>query len=79
MSYKRDSRSTFHRTNYARDISNLLIENYGSRVRIFENSIPMSVRAAEISAEGVSIYKHDPNGKVASAYQSLTEEVLGNE
>ena len=53
--------------------------NYASRVRIFENSIPMSVRVAEISAEGVSIYKHDPNGKVASAYQSLTEEVLGNE
>ena len=68
-----------NRTNYARDISNLLVENYGSRVRIFENSIPMSVRAAEISAEGVSIYQHDPNGKVASAYQSLTEEVLGNE
>ena len=45
----------------------------------FENSIPMSVRAAEISAEGVSIYEHDPNGKVASAYQSLTEEVLANE
>lgn len=68
-----------NRTNYARDISNLLIENYGSRVRIFENSIPLSVRAAEISAEGVSIYQHDPNGKVASAYQSLTEEVLANE
>ena len=66
-------------TNYAKDISNLLIENYGNRVRIFENSIPMSVRAAEISAEGVSIYKHDPNGKVASAYQSLTEEVIGDE
>ena len=68
-----------NRTNYARDISNLLIENYGSRVRIFENNIPMSVRAAEISAEGVSIYEHEPNGKVASAYQSLTEEVLANE
>lgn len=68
-----------NRTNYAKDISNLLIENYGNRVRIFENSIPMSVRAAEISAEGVSIYKHDPNGKVASAYQSLTEEVIGDE
>ena len=68
-----------NRTNYAKDISNLLIENYGSRVKIFKESIPMSVRAAEISAEGVSIYQHDPNGKVASAYQSLTEEVLGNE
>ena len=67
------------RTNYAKDISALLIENYGSKVRIFENSIPISVRAAEISAEGVSIYQHDPKGKVASAYQSLTEEVLSNE
>ena len=67
------------RTNYAKDISALLIENYGSKVRIFENSIQISVRAAEISAEGVSIYQHDPKGKVASAYQSLTEEVLGNE
>lgn len=63
-----------NRTNYAKDISNLLIENYGSKVHIFENSIPMSVRAAEMS-----IYKHDPNGKVASAYQSLTKEVLCNE
>ncbi len=68
-----------NRTNYAKDISNLLIENYGSKVHIFENSIPVSVRAAEISAEGVSIYKHDPNGKVASAYKSLTKEVLCNE
>ena len=55
------------------------MENYGSKVRIFENSIPISVRAAEISAEGVSIFQHDPKGKVAGAYQSLTEEVLDNE
>lgn len=67
------------RTNYARDISRLVIENYGSRVRIFENSIPISVRAAEISAEGISIYQHDPKGKVAGAYQSLTREVLADE
>ena len=66
------------RTNYARDISALLVENYGNRVRIFENSIPMSVRAAETSAEGISIYQHDPKGRVADAYQSLTKEVLGN-
>lgn len=68
-----------NRTNYARDISRLVVENYGSRVRIFENSIPISVRAAEISAEGISIYQHDPKGKAASAYQSLTMEVLANE
>lgn len=67
------------RTNYARDISAMLREAYGDKVRIFTNNIPVSVRAAEISAEGVSIYAHDPRGKVALAYHSLTEEVLGNE
>ena len=67
------------RTNYAKDISTMLIESYGSKVKIFSNNIPISVRAAEISAEGVSIFKHDPKGKVASAYLSLTEEVLANE
>ena len=67
------------RTNYAKDISTMLIESYGSKVKIFSNNIPTSVRAAEISAEGVSIFAHDPKGKVASAYLSLTEEVLANE
>ena len=66
------------RTNYAKDISSMLKEAYGSKVKIFSNIIPISVRAAEISAEGISIYRHDPKGKVASAYYSLTEEVLGN-
>ena len=68
-----------NRTNYAKDISALVIENYGTKVKIFENSIPISVRAAESSAEGISIYQHDPKGKVAMAYLSLTEEVLANE
>ena len=67
------------RTNYAKDISTMLRESYGSKVKIFSNNIPTSVRAAEISAERVSIFAHDPKGKVASAYLSLTEEVLANE
>ena len=41
--------------------------------------IPMSVRAAEASAEGVSIYKYDGNGKVALAYMKIVEEVLNHE
>ena len=68
-----------NRTNYAKDISALVIENYGTKVKIFENSIPISVRAAESSADGISIYKHEPKGKVAMAYLFLTEEVLANE
>ena len=67
-----------HRTNYAKEIIAMLKEAYGNKVKIFEKTIPLSVRAAECSAEGSSIYRHDPKGKVAAAYQSLTEEVLAN-
>lgn len=35
------------------------------------------MRAAEISAEGKSIYAHDPKGKVAEAYTALTKEFIG--
>lgn len=66
------------RTNYAREISNMVYEAYSSSVRVFANGIPMSVRAAEISAEGSSIYVYDPKGKVSSAYSALTKEVLNN-
>ena len=67
-----------NRTNYAKDIDAMIRESYGCKVKIFANNIPNSVRAAEISAEGVSIFLHDPKGKVALAYLSLTEEVLAN-
>ena len=66
------------RTNFAKEISSLIRETYGSKLKVYAADIPRSVRAAEISAEGVSIYKHDPVGKVADAYRSLTKEVLAN-
>ena len=67
------------RTNFARDISIQIREVYGDRVHIFTNCIPLSVRAAETTAEGKSIYLHDPKGIVANGYYSLTEEVLEHE
>ena len=39
----------------------------------------LTARAAETSAEGKSIYIHDPRGKVAKSYEELTEEVLVHE
>lgn len=67
-----------NRTNYAKDISNLIRQTYGSKLKVYKTEIPHSVRAAEISAEGKSIYAHDPKGKVADAYRELTKEVLKN-
>jgi chromosome partitioning protein len=65
-----------NRTMYAREISTLLRDTYGLKLKVFETDIPHSVRAAEISAKGVSIFTHDPKGKVAEAYRELTKEVL---
>ena len=64
------------RTNNSREITTRLRETYGSRIRVFDTEIPRSVRAAEISAEGKSIFSHDPDGKVAKAYHTLTKEVI---
>ena len=64
------------RTTYAKEISALLRDTYGAKLKVFDTDIPHSVRAAEISAEGRSIYAHDPKGKVAEAYSVLTKEVL---
>ena len=67
-----------NRTNYAKDISSLIRESYGGKLKVYKTDIPRSVRAEEISAEGKSIFKHDPKGKVADAYRVLTKEVLNN-
>ena len=63
------------RSNFTKDTITLIHETYDGKIKIYENSIPLSVRAAETSAEGKSIYLHDPRGKVAKAYESLTLEV----
>ncbi len=67
------------RTNFAKEISALLRENYGNQIKIFKTEIPHSVRAKESSAEGKSIYAYDPHGKVAAAYENLTREVMNLE
>lgn len=67
------------RTVYAKDIFAKVNEVYGSTIGTFESYIPMSVKAAETSAEGRSIFEHCGTGKVAIAYEALTKEVLIDE
>ena len=66
---------TDNRTNYGKQISNLIRQAYGKHLKVFEQTIPRSVRAAETSAAGKSIFAYDPKGKVAEAYKSLAKEV----
>ena len=67
------------RTNLAKDISQLIRKTYGGNIKVFKTEIPLSVKAAETSAVGKSIYSYNKNGKVADAYRNLTKEVMNNE
>ena len=67
-----------YRTNYAKDVSTKVRETYGTNIPIFESVIPISVKAAEASAEGISIYGHCVNCKVDTAYKELTQELLSD-
>jgi chromosome partitioning protein len=67
------------RTNLANDVIDELRDYYGGKVNIFTTEIPHSIRAAETSAAGVSIFQHEKSGKVATAYEQLTKEVLALE
>lgn len=67
------------RTVYAKDIFSKVKEVYGNTIGTYKAYIPMSVKAAETSAEGKSIFEHCGTGKVAIAYEALSKEVLHNE
>ena len=58
-------------------IDALVRQAFGSKIKVFAQGMPRSVRAAETSAEGKSIFAHDPKGKVAEAYRTLTRESNG--
>jgi chromosome partitioning protein len=66
------------RTNFTKDIIALVENAYGGKIHIFSEHIPHSVRAAETTAQGISIFSHDPSGRVAAAYAALTREVLSD-
>ena len=65
-----------NRTNNAKAIISSLRSSVGENLRVFNTEIPFSVRAAESSLEGKSIFAHDKNGKVAAAYEAMTQEVM---
>jgi len=66
------------RAHFTQEIITLVENAYGDNIRIFGEHIPRSVRASESTAQGISIFSYDPNGKVAAAYSALTREVLSD-
>lgn len=65
------------RTNYAKEIIQLLRNEYGNTIKIFENLIPRSIKQDETAVSGNSIYKYAKNSKVAKSYEAFVSEIIG--
>lgn len=65
------------RTNLAKSTVEALRENFGCRIRIYRTTIPVAVKAAEVSSKGKSIYAYHVKRHKALAVRitELTEEL----
>lgn len=66
------------RTNFSKETLANLKENFGSTVKIYENQIPFGIKVAESTSRGKSIFLHDKNSRIATAYDNLSKEVSDN-
>ena len=64
------------RTNLAKATEDSIRQNYGRVLKIYDTIIPVSIKAAETSAAGKSIYVYDKGGKAAKAYEEFAKEVV---
>ena len=67
---------TNNRTLHSREVIEVTKRAFGDRIRIFDTTIPTSVRFKEAPAAGMSILTYAPKSEGADAYRLLTEEVL---
>ncbi|HHZ05876.1 MAG TPA: ParA family protein [Clostridiales bacterium] len=66
------------RTNLSRSTVDALRKNFGSVIKMYQSSIPVGVKAAEVASKGKSIYAYEPSSPVSKAYTELTKEVLSD-
>lgn len=67
------------RTNLAKSTVETLRNHFESYIKIYKTSIPIAVKAAEVSSKGKSIYAYEPNSIVSKAYADFTKEVLADD
>jgi chromosome partitioning protein len=64
------------RTLHSREVIEVTRRAFGNRIKVFDTTIPVSVRFKEAPAAGMSILTYAPGSEGAEAYRSFTKEVL---
>lgn len=63
-------------TNFRKDVVASVRSNFRRHLLVLQTVIPATVRLAETSTAGKSIYLHAPKSRAAEAYRNLTMEVM---
>jgi chromosome partitioning protein len=66
------------RTAYHRQLIAQLRQELGVRYRVYEATIPDSVRVQEAAQARLPVGRYDPGGPAAAAYRQLAREVLAH-
>ena len=64
------------RTNLYKEFSSLLADTYGESLKIFDTTIPRSVKVGEANYASMSVVDFEPTNKAAKAYISFAEEIM---
>jgi chromosome partitioning protein len=64
------------RTLHSREVIDVTRRAFGDRIKVFDTTIPVSVRFKEAPAAGKTILTYAPSSDGAEAYRSFTKEVL---
>ncbi len=64
------------RTLHSREVIDMTKSIFGDRIRVFETVVPNSVRVKEAPVAGQSILTYAPTSDGATAYRTLTKEVM---
>ena len=66
------------KTNLAKSTIETIRDSFGRNIKVFDSVIPVAIKAGEASISGKSIYSYAKDSKVASAYASLTDELISS-
>ncbi len=65
--------------NHPKQIIEVIRQEYGGNIPVFESRIPLSIKAADASVARTSVLKFAASSKVAKAYQALAAELIRRE
>jgi len=67
------------RTNLTSEITNIIRNDFGRHLKVFDIAIPRGVAASKATSTGKSIYEFDNKSAVAVAYKQFTSRIMRDE